>query len=200
MVVYYEAMCHAEKLVHYLQCQDCSESDCVRSVFSEPLSHFFKKYEFDMAVYYVAMFHAEKLVHCLQCQGHSEGLHNQNLTVFTISSKLLVHLQPNCLIVQHHKPECSVEKNGITAFEVKVTVKVQNVSECLSGRDLLNHRIFCYQTWYGNTASLAKVSCRKIGSISSIQFKGHSKGLYNHNMTIFTISLKLLVRLQTNLV
>ena len=38
---------------------------------------------------------AEKLVHHLQCQGNSEGLCNQNMTIFTISSKLLVHLQPN---------------------------------------------------------------------------------------------------------
>ena len=38
---------------------------------------------------------AEKLVICLQCQGHSEGLYNQNMTVSTISSKLLVRLQPN---------------------------------------------------------------------------------------------------------
>ena len=49
-----------------------------------------------MVVYYrEVMCHAEKLVHYLQCQGHSEGLHNQNMTIFTISSKLLVHLQPN---------------------------------------------------------------------------------------------------------
>ena len=26
--------------------------------------------------------HAQKLVHCLQCQGHSEGLYNQNMTIF----------------------------------------------------------------------------------------------------------------------
>ena len=69
---------------------------------------------------------AEKLVHCLQCQGHSEGLYKQNMTISTLSSKLLVCLL--CLIVQHHKL-----KNWITAFKVKVTVKVQNVSECLSG-------------------------------------------------------------------
>ena len=36
--------------------------------------------------------HAEKLV---QWPGHTEGLCNQNMTVFTISSKLLVHLQIN---------------------------------------------------------------------------------------------------------
>ena len=49
-----------------------------------------------MAVYYYeAMCYVEKLVHYLQCEGHSGGLWNQNMTVFTISSKLLVYLQPN---------------------------------------------------------------------------------------------------------
>ena len=38
---------------------------------------------------------AEELVHCVQCQGHSKGLYNQNTTISTISSKLLVSLQPN---------------------------------------------------------------------------------------------------------
>ena len=38
-----------------------------------------------MLVYYhEAMCHAKKLVHYLQCQGHSEGLYNQNMTIFTI--------------------------------------------------------------------------------------------------------------------
>ena len=51
---------------------------------------------FGMVVYYYeAMCHAEKLVHSLQCQGHSEGFYQQNLTIFTMSSKLLVCLQPN---------------------------------------------------------------------------------------------------------
>ena len=43
-----------------------------------------------------------------QCQGHNEGLYNQNMTISTFSSKLLVCLQPN--LVQHHKPGCAVEK------------------------------------------------------------------------------------------
>ena len=47
-----------------------------------------------MVVYYhEVMCHAEKLVHYLECQGHSEGLYDQNMTIFTISSKLLVPLQ-----------------------------------------------------------------------------------------------------------
>ena len=60
----------------------------------------------------------------------------------------------------------SCEKNGITAFKVKVTGKVQNVSECLSRWYLLNHRLFCYQTWYDDTASWARVSCRTFFSFS----------------------------------
>ena len=62
------------------------------------------------------MRHAEKLVHHLQCQGLSEGLCNQNMTIFTISSKLLVRLLPHLvctklgLMVHYHKPECPVGK------------------------------------------------------------------------------------------
>ena len=52
-------------------------------------------------------------------------------------------------------------KNGITVFKVKVTAKVQNVSECLSGWYLLNHRTVCYQIWYGDAALWARLWCRK---------------------------------------
>ena len=49
-----------------------------------------------MVVYYhEAMCHVERLCHYHQCKGHSEGLYNQNVTIFTISSKLLVCLKPN---------------------------------------------------------------------------------------------------------
>ena len=55
--------------------------------------------------------HAEELVHYLQCQGHSEALYDQNMTIAAISSKLLVPFAIRLgLIVQHHKPECPVEK------------------------------------------------------------------------------------------
>ena len=59
-------------------------------------STFFFLTKLGIVVYHhEAMCHAEKFVHYLQCQGHSEGLFNQNVTIFTISSKLLVCLQPN---------------------------------------------------------------------------------------------------------
>ena len=45
--------------------------------------------------YHDAMYHAENLVHYLQCQGYSVGLYNQNMTISTISSKVLLHLQPD---------------------------------------------------------------------------------------------------------
>ena len=69
-------------------------SDRVRLMSPELLNYFFT--QLDMVLYYHdAMCHAEKLVHYLQCQGHNKGLYNQSMTVFTISSKLLVHLRPN---------------------------------------------------------------------------------------------------------
>ena len=39
------------------------------------------------------------------------------------------------------------------------SLKVLSVSECLSGWYLLNHRTFCYQTWYGGVSSWPRVSC-----------------------------------------
>ena len=48
-----------------------------------------------------------------------------------------------------------------------MTVKVQNFIECLSRWYLLNCRIFCYQTWYGDATSWAWMSCKKICLLSS---------------------------------
>ena len=79
-------------------CSSVRVSDRVHSVCPELLNHlknfFFTK--LGMVVYYhEVMCHIEKLLHYVQGQGHSEGLCNQNMTIFTISSKLLVGLQPN---------------------------------------------------------------------------------------------------------
>ena len=94
---------------------------------------------------------AQKLVQYLQCQGYSKGLYNQNMTVSNsiISSKLLACLQLN-LVSTASEVGVSYGKNGLL---VKATAKVQNVSECLSGWYLLNHRTVCYQTWFVYAAS-----------------------------------------------
>ena len=48
------------------------------------------------------------------------------LTVDSLATKL-------GLMIHHHKPECLVKKNWITAFRVKVTVKGQSVNVCPDG-------------------------------------------------------------------
>ena len=75
--------------------------------------------------------HAEKLVHFLKCQGHSEGLYNKDMTISVVSSKLLVGLPPNLVWKYSIIIRGVLWKNRITAFKVKVTANVQNVSECL---------------------------------------------------------------------
>ena len=52
----------------------------------------------------------EKLVHYLQCQDYREGLYNPNMTISTISSKLVSFATSHRLVVLHHKSECPVEK------------------------------------------------------------------------------------------
>ena len=93
----------------------------------------------------------------------------------------------------------SCGKNWITAFKVKVTAKVQNVSVCLAGWYLLNCRMFCYQTWYGVAASWARVSCGK-KFVCYFQGQDHSKCSFDQNMTLSTMSSELLISWQPNLV
>ena len=75
--------------------------------------------------YHEAICHAKKMAHYLQYLDHSKG-YNQNVSMSTISSKLLIRLQLNFVWGV-------LWKNRITVFKVKVTVKVQTVSKCLSG-------------------------------------------------------------------
>ena len=57
------------------------------------------------------MCYVEKLVHYLQCQGHNEGLYNQNMSIFLLYLLTTGLFTTKLgLIVQHHKPECCVEK------------------------------------------------------------------------------------------
>ena len=131
--------------------ENVSVSDCVCPVFPEPLNHFCFFTKLGIVVYYnEAMCHVEKLVHNLQYQGYSKGLYNKKYYYFyyIFQTAGLFTTKLGCII---HKSV--LWKNGITAFKVKVTAKVQNVSECLSCWYLLNHRIFCHQTWYGYAAS-----------------------------------------------
>ena len=72
VVYYYMTICHVENLIHCLQCLSPDVILCGWLGLKHQLT---KKN--------------------LQCQGHSEGLYNWNMTIFVVSSKLLVSLQPN---------------------------------------------------------------------------------------------------------
>ena len=47
--------------------------------------------------YYELVCHADFFFHYLQGQSYSEGTHDQNMTVYSISSELLILLQPSLL-------------------------------------------------------------------------------------------------------
>ena len=145
----------------------------------------------------------EKMVHYLQCQRHSDGLYNQSTTISAIFSKQLVCLQLNLAWWHSIRSLSVLWKKWITAFKVKVKGKVQNLNERLSGWYLLNRGTFCCQTWYGDAALFARVSCEwgwGGGIVCYLQAQGHSKGSYDQNMTVATISSQMLILLPPNLV
>ena len=97
-------------------------------------------------------------------------------------------------------------------FKVKVTVKVQNVSECLSGLyffhvsdhshtislELLNHFFFFYNKL--GMVVYFEAMCHAEKLVHCVQFQGHNEGLYNQIITVPIISSKLLIRLQPELI
>ena len=87
----------------------------------------------------------------------------------------------------------------ITAFKVRVTVKVQNASECVSDDIswIKEHIVtnFCMLMQH------YELECHtEKKMVHCLQHQGHSVGLYNRNMTSSTVSSKMLVHLQANLV
>ena len=64
-----------------------------------------------------------------------------------------------------------------------VYLSVWKCVRILSGWYLLNCSTFCNQTWYVGMLSWDGVSCRNI--VCYLQGHGHSKTLYNQNMTLF---------------
>ena len=95
-----------------------------------------------------------------QGQGHSKGSYDQNMTVSTVSSELLILLLQN-LVWWYIIISLSVSwRNWIAVFKVKVTAKLQNVNDCLS-RCLLNCQTLYYQTCYSYASLWARLSYKK---------------------------------------
>ena len=110
---------------------------------------------------------AKRFVGYFQGQDHSKGLYDQNMTVPTVSSKFLILLLQNlvlqCIIIS----QSVLWRNWIVVFRIKVTAKFQNANDCLSRCCLLKCWTLCYQTWYGDASSWAKLSSKNIGLLSS---------------------------------
>ena len=62
-------------------------------------------------------------------------------------SEMLFLWQPNLVWWYIIIRQMACVKSWITAFKVKVTVKVHNVYECLSILYFLNHQTFCHKDW-----------------------------------------------------
>ena len=133
---YHEAMCHSEKLVHYLQCQGHSEN-----LYDQNTTVFSISSELALIVqHHKPEYPVEELNYCIQGQGHSKGS-EVNVCPDDIFRTTEHFVTRPGMVMQHHKPEhhaeklvhCSVSrsqqggnvlwKNGITAFKVKVTAK-----------------------------------------------------------------------------
>ena len=97
----------------------------------------------------------------------------------------------------HHQKQVSYEKNRITAFRVKVTVKGQYVNVCPD--DIfwtIKHFVFKL----GIVIHYYESKCHAKGLICYFQSQGHCKSSYYQNMTICTVSFELLILLLPNFV
>ena len=76
--------------------------------------------------------HTKRFVCYFQGQGQNKGLYDQNMTVSTISSKLLILLLQSLVLWYIIISQSVLWRNWTAVFKVKVRATFQNVSECLS--------------------------------------------------------------------
>ena len=138
--------------------------------------------------------HAEFCCCCyLQGQGHSEGFYDQNMTLSTIFSELLIPWQPN-LVWWYIR--VSYEKNWITAFRVKVTMKGQNGMFVQMVSSKPPNILFPNLVWWCITMSWSVIQ-KDWFAIFKVQITARA---HDQNVIIFTVSFELLILLLPNLV
>ena len=125
-----------------------------------------------------------KRIGLLHSGSRSQQRVKMSMFVQMISSKLLVHMQPNLVWLYSIINGNVLCKNVITALKVKVTANLQNVSKCLFAYRL-KRGTFCYQTSYAVAASWSRCHVEKIACC--LQGQAHSKGSYDQNMTLSTM-------------
>ena len=146
-----------------------------------------------------------------QGQGHSKDLLNQNMIVSTVPSKLQILLLPNFVwwyiniiswsVVWEIGLPCSRSRSQ-QKFKMSVNVCLDDIfSVCpiVSAQYLVN-RWAIFFTKLGMVVYYHEAMCPVEKLVHYLHCQGHSKGLYDENKTIFTVSSKLLVRLPPNLI
>ena len=111
--------------------------------------------------------------------------------IFSTVDSLAMEL---CLMIHRHKP-CVLWKT--LDYCIDGHNEGSNVNVC-EDDDLINCQTVCYQTWYCDASSWAGMHAKRL--VYCFRGPGHSKGLYDQNMTVSTISSELLILLLPNLV
>ena len=108
----------------------------------------------------------KRLVWCLQGQGTVKD-HTIKVWLSNVSSELLILLQLN-LELWHITTSWIVVWKDFGLLCCGQDHRNGSKSEWMfTGQYLLNCWTFCNQTWYGDAPSRARVSCKKLGLLSS---------------------------------
>ena len=117
----------------------------------------------------------------LQGQGHSKGLCDQSMTVYTISSKLLIFLHPN-LMIYYHKPDCQRKKMRWLCSQSRSQQRFKiAVNVC---PDELQYILLLNLVWW---CIIIHWSVMKKMLVCYLQGQGLSKDLYDQHMTVSTV-------------
>ena len=139
----------------------------------------------------------KKIVCCLQGQGHNKGSFDQNVTLSTMSSELLILQQPNLVWWYMIISQNVLWKNWYIVFEVKVRVKGQNVSfypdDIFLTAEHFVTKLGVVMQHHELGGHGKRLDCNFLG-------QGHSMGSYDQFMTISAVSFELLILLLSNLV
>ena len=152
VLYYHKALCRAEKLVHYLQCQGHREGICVIKIWLI-LLHLLKSWSVCNQNWFD---NTAKM-----------GLWKNGITVLKVKDIAKVQNVSECLddlfwftehfitkfgmVMQHHKPECLAET--LILYSVKVTTGVYIIKVWLFLWYLLNCWSVCNQTYFDSIAS-----------------------------------------------
>ena len=116
----------------------------------------------------------------LQGQGDNEGLYNQNMTVSTVFSELMILLQSNLAIV-------SSKNSGLLVnIVVTVAVNVKHFNKGLSGWYLLN--CWNFVTKLCIVIHPHKLECHAKRLCCYLQGQHDCEGLYNQKMCVCIVS------------